>query len=70
MSGPTHEVTNQPPSLVGHDVLATDAALVEAVHRYGGAGAVESLTPLGHLAGTEGAQTLGCRSQREPADAA
>ena len=66
MSAPTHEVTNQPPPLVGHDVLATDAALAEAVQRYGGAGAVESLTPLGLLAGSEQAQRWGVEANAHP----
>ena len=66
MTGPTHEVTNQPPLLVGHDLLATDAALLEAVQRYGGAGAVDSLTPLGALAGTEQAQRWGVEANANP----
>jgi putative acyl-CoA dehydrogenase len=59
-------VTNQPPPLVGHDVLATDAALVEAVTRYGGAGVVDSLTPLGVLAGSEQAQRWGVEANAHP----
>jgi putative acyl-CoA dehydrogenase len=66
MSGPTHEVTNQPPLLVGHDVLATDAALLEALQRYGDAGAVEAVTPLGVLAGTEQAQRWGYEANANP----
>jgi putative acyl-CoA dehydrogenase len=66
VSAPTHEVTNQPPPLFGHDVLATDAALVEAVQLYGGAGALESLTPLGLLAGTEQAQRWGVEANAHP----
>jgi putative acyl-CoA dehydrogenase len=66
MTGPTHEVTNQPPLLVGHDLLATDAALLEAVQRYGGAGAVESVTPLAKLAGTEQAQRWGVEANANP----
>src|ERR1700755_1540193 len=34
----THEVTNQPPPLTGHDVYAGDLALVESVRRRGGPG--------------------------------
>ncbi|SNS12246.1 acyl-CoA dehydrogenase family protein [Actinacidiphila glaucinigra] len=34
MSPPTHTVTNQPPPLVGYDVYAADAALVEGVARH------------------------------------
>ncbi|MGZ4609370.1 MAG: acyl-CoA dehydrogenase family protein [Actinomycetes bacterium] len=68
MSVPTHEVTNQPPMLVGHDVLGTDLALVEAVQRYADAGAVAGLTPLGLLAGSEMAQGWGAQANtHEPA---
>jgi putative acyl-CoA dehydrogenase len=66
MTGPTHEVTNQPPLLVGHDLLATDAALLEALQRYGGAGAVEAVTPLALLAGTEQAQRWGVEANANP----
>jgi putative acyl-CoA dehydrogenase len=66
VSAPTHEVTNQPPPLVGHDVLATDAALVEAVTAYGGPRAVEAVTPLGVLAGTEQAQRWGIEANANP----
>jgi len=66
MTGPTHEVTNQPSMLVGHDLLATDAALLEAVQRYGGAGAVESVTPLAKIAGTEQAQRWGVEANANP----
>jgi putative acyl-CoA dehydrogenase len=52
--------------LVGHDVLATDAALLEAVQRHGGAGAVEALTPLAVLAGTEQAQRWGVEANANP----
>jgi putative acyl-CoA dehydrogenase len=34
MAASTHDVTNQPPPLVGHDVFATDRVLVEAVERH------------------------------------
>jgi putative acyl-CoA dehydrogenase len=52
--------------LVGHDLLATDAALLEAVQRYGGADAVESVTPLAILAGTEQAQRWGVEANANP----
>jgi len=55
----THEVVNQPPPLEGHDVLATDVALVEALHRHGGAAHADRLHALGRLAGTAGAQAWG-----------
>ena len=47
----THRVENVPPPLEGHDVYATDAALREAVHREGAAGAEASLSALGGLVG-------------------
>ncbi|WP_305788943.1 acyl-CoA dehydrogenase family protein [Symbioplanes lichenis] len=53
--GITHEVVNQPPVLVGHDVAA-DAALVEAVGREGAGATIGELHELGKLAGQEEAQ--------------
>ncbi|CAN5357318.1 acyl-CoA dehydrogenase family protein [soil metagenome] len=50
----THEVTNQPPPLLGHDVFGTDRPLVEGVRRYGAA--TDALSQLGRLAGSEQAQ--------------
>ncbi|MDY7086130.1 MAG: isovaleryl-CoA dehydrogenase [Actinomycetota bacterium] len=47
----THEVLNQAPPLVGHDV-AGDPALLEAVSREGASWAVDDLHRLGKLAGT------------------
>jgi putative acyl-CoA dehydrogenase len=55
----THEVVNQSPPLQGHDVLATDVALVEALHRHGGAAHAERLHALGRLAGNAGAHAWG-----------
>jgi putative acyl-CoA dehydrogenase len=54
----THEVTNQPPPLVDHDV-AQDAALLEGVAREGAGWYVEDLHRLGWLAGTAEAQQWG-----------
>ena len=54
-SGPTHEVTNQAPPLVGHDVAA-DAALLEGLAREGGGWYDADLHRLGRRAGTEEAQ--------------
>ena len=51
----THEVTNQPPPLVGHDV-AQDPALLEGLVREGAGWYAEDLHRLGRLAGTEQAQ--------------
>ncbi len=54
----THEVTNQPPPLVGHDV-AQDAALLEGLAREGAAWYVEDLHRVGRKAGTAEAQQWG-----------
>ncbi|HET9996406.1 MAG TPA: acyl-CoA dehydrogenase family protein [Nocardioides sp.] len=43
---------NQPPPLVGHDVVTSDAALVEAVVRHASADVVDDLTALGRQAGS------------------
>jgi putative acyl-CoA dehydrogenase len=52
---PTHEVTNQPPPLTGHN-LADDPALLEGLRREGAAWAEPELRQLGHLGGTDQAQ--------------
>jgi len=54
----THEVTNQVPILVGHDV-AEDPALLESLRREGGGWAEEDVHALGKLAGGEQAQEWG-----------
>jgi putative acyl-CoA dehydrogenase len=63
---PTHEVTNQPPPLVGHNLYAGDPALAEAVIRYGGRTAEPALDALGALAGTEQAQRWGTEANAYP----
>lgn len=52
----THEVTNQPPPLAGHDVFDVDAAVVEAFGRHGRQDARPELHELGRLAGSTEAQ--------------
>jgi putative acyl-CoA dehydrogenase len=52
---PTHEVTNQPPPLTGHN-LADDPALLEGLRREGAGWAESELRQLGHLGGTDQAQ--------------
>ena len=49
--GRTHQVTNQPPPLQGHDV-AEDAALLEGLRREGADWYAQDLHRLGRLAGT------------------
>ncbi|MFF3325630.1 acyl-CoA dehydrogenase family protein [Streptomyces sp. NPDC002889] len=51
----THEVTNQVPPLVGHDV-ADDCALLEGVRREGAEWYVDDLHRVGRLAGSEQVQ--------------
>ncbi|MEZ0064513.1 putative acyl-CoA dehydrogenase [Streptacidiphilus sp. MAP12-20] len=51
----THEVTNQPPPLVGHDVAA-DPVLLEGLHREGAGWYVADLHRVGRLAGSEEVQ--------------
>src|SRR3546814_12951337 len=55
----THEVTNQPPPLVGYDVFGADAALREAVERAGAGWALDELHDLGRRAGSESEQEWG-----------
>jgi putative acyl-CoA dehydrogenase len=62
----THEVTNQPPPLVGHDV-AQDAALLEGVVREGARWYLDDLHRLGRRAGTAEAQQWGVEAnENEP----
>ena len=61
--GATHEVTNQPPPLVGHDV-ADDAALLEGVVREGAGWALPELHELGCRAGSAQAQEWGEQANR------
>jgi putative acyl-CoA dehydrogenase len=59
----THDVTNQPPPLVGHDV-ADDPALLEGVVREGAGWALDELHRLGRLAGSAQAQEWGEQADR------
>ncbi len=59
----THEVTNQPPPLVGHDV-ADDAALLAGLEREGGAWSIDDLHRLGRRAGSDEAQRWGDEANR------
>ncbi|TLW93267.1 DNA alkylation response protein [Saccharomonospora piscinae] len=62
---PTHEVTNQVPPLVGHDV-ADDPALLEGLRREGADWAETELRELGVLAGGERAQEWGRLANEHP----
>jgi putative acyl-CoA dehydrogenase len=60
----THEVTNQPPPLVGYDVAGADVALLEGVRREGGGWDEDGLRALGTLAGSEQAIAWGVEANR------
>jgi putative acyl-CoA dehydrogenase len=62
----THEVSNQPPPLVGHDPIAGDAVLAEACLRHADAATLASLADLGRLAGSEQAQDWGRLANENP----
>lgn len=62
----THEVTNQPPPLTGHDVFSSDRALVEAVGREGAGWAHDDLVALGLEAGSAEAQEAGRLAEQHP----
>lgn len=51
----THEVTNQPPPLTGHDA-ADDAVLLEGIRREGAAWHLDELHRFGRYVGSEEAQ--------------
>jgi putative acyl-CoA dehydrogenase len=59
-------VSNQAPPLVGHNVVTSDAALVEAVTRHAAAEVVDDLAPIGALAGTEEAREHGMLANQNP----
>ncbi|GAA2727322.1 acyl-CoA dehydrogenase family protein [Actinocorallia aurantiaca] len=61
----THEVFNQVPPLVDHD-LAEDPALLDGLRREGAGWAVEELHALGRLAGTHEAQEHGRLANEYP----
>ncbi|HEX7354220.1 MAG TPA: acyl-CoA dehydrogenase family protein [Mycobacteriales bacterium] len=61
----THEVTNQAPPLVGHD-LADDPVLVAALAREGGAHALDALHAYGRNLGTEQVQTWARQANENP----
>ncbi|KJE21679.1 acyl-CoA dehydrogenase [Frankia torreyi] len=63
--GRTHEVTNQPPPLVGHDASA-DPALLAALVREGAGWHADALRRLGRLAGTEQARRWAEEADRFP----
>ncbi len=64
MTAANRAATNQAPPLVGHNVVTTDAALVEAVTRHAGSEVVDDLVELGAAAGTAEAREHGFLANR------
>jgi putative acyl-CoA dehydrogenase len=62
----THEVFNQPPPLLGHNLFTTDAALRAAAEREGAGWATEELTHFGAIAGSAEAVTWGFQANQHP----
>jgi putative acyl-CoA dehydrogenase len=62
----THEVTNQPPPLEGHNAFSSDASLAGAVERWGAGWALDDLRSLGIEAGSAEAIEQGRRANRNP----
>ncbi|MDB5093961.1 MAG: fadE8 [Candidatus Eremiobacteraeota bacterium] len=60
----THEVTNQPPPLVGYDVAAPDAPLLEGIRREGAAWDEAGLHALGERAGSAESIAWGFEANR------
>lgn len=58
--------TNQPPPLVGHNVVTADRALTEAVLRHGTPEVLDSLVALGAEAGTAEAREHGLLANENP----
>jgi putative acyl-CoA dehydrogenase len=59
MTSDNRVAMNQPPPLVGHNVVTSDAALVDAVTRHASASVVDELAPLGAEAGSAEAREHG-----------
>jgi len=62
----THEVFNQPPAFIGHNLFDTDRAMCEAAVREGGDWVGEPLSKLGAVAGSEAVLELGDLANRHP----
>ena len=61
-----HEVANQPPPLVDHNVFSSDRVLVEAVRREGADWAEPRISEVGAFAGSGRAQALGAQANENP----
>jgi putative acyl-CoA dehydrogenase len=64
MSTSLRDAANQPPPLVGHNVVTADPALVEAVTRHADEATLEDLVALGLAAGTAEAREHGVLANR------
>jgi putative acyl-CoA dehydrogenase len=62
----THDVTNQPPPLVGYNTFESDRALSEALQREGAGWAEDMCRQLGDLAGGPQAQAWGLQANVNP----
>ena len=64
MDADIRATTNQTPLLAGHNVVSSDAALVEGVTRHADAGVVEDLLALGAEAGSAESREHGMLANR------
>jgi putative acyl-CoA dehydrogenase len=64
MGADIRAATNQPPPLVGHNVVTSDRALVESVARLGSESVVADLADVGALAGSAQAREHGMAANR------
>ncbi|QZY30442.1 acyl-CoA dehydrogenase family protein [Nocardioides coralli] len=65
-AGDLRASTNQAPPLVGHNVVTSDPALVEAVLRHAAPEVVDDLTGIGELAGSAEAREHGMLANQHP----
>ena len=61
-----HQVVNQPPPLVDYNLFEADAVLVEAVRREGAEWALDRISAVGALAGSERVLALGAMANENP----
>jgi putative acyl-CoA dehydrogenase len=61
-----HQVVNQPPPLSDYNVFEADAPLVEAVRREGAEWALQRISTVGAVAGSERVQALGAMANENP----
>jgi putative acyl-CoA dehydrogenase len=62
----THEVTNQPPPLVDYNLFEADQVMGEAVRREGAEWALDRISKVGELAGSERLQRWGVEANENP----